>query len=233
MHSSSHDANQLDYGTLLYGGLGFNPEQQLHLQAGWLAVSFVCNVLAVLVVERMPRPYLITIGLVGCLCALVSECAIQAVYLGSDNRSALSAGVAMLYVYVFFFGVFLDGPMFFYLGEIFPTHLRSTGMTMGMASLSLANIIWLQAAPTAFVTIGWRYYLFFIIITFLSIFWVFFTFPDTRNLPLEEISRLFGDEAHPDSLVNTSSASMTEEAKADHQGHLEYNETVPSLKQPN
>lgn len=142
----------------------------------------------------MPRPTLITIGLVGAASALVVECAIQATFLGTDNRSALAAGVAMLYVYVFFYATFLDGPTFFYLGEIFPTHLRSQGMTLGMASFCLADIIWLMAAPTAFVQIGWKYYLFFIIITFLGAAWAWFTFPDTRNLPLEQIARLFGDE---------------------------------------
>lgn len=152
------------------------------------------NVLAVLIVDRLPRHHLITIGLIGALASLCAECAIQAQYLGTTNQAALRAGVAMLYVYVFFYGVFLDGPTFFYLGEIFPTHLRAQGMTMGMASLCLADIIWLQAAPTAFKSIGWRYYLFFIVITALGTVWVFFTFPDTRNLPLEEIGRLFGDE---------------------------------------
>lgn len=47
---------------------------------------------------------------------------------------------------------------YFYLGEIFPNYLRARGMALGMASLCLANIIWLQAAPTAFANIGWKYY---------------------------------------------------------------------------
>lgn len=142
----------------------------------------------------MPRPTLITIGLVGAAAALIVECAIQATFLGTDNRPALAAGVAMLYVYVFFYAMFLDGPTFFYLGEIFPTHIRSQGMTLGMASFCLADIIWLMAAPTAFQAIGWKYYLFFIIITVLGAVWAWFTFPDTRNVPLEQIARLFGDE---------------------------------------
>lgn len=41
--------------------------------------------------------------------------------------------------------------------------------------------------------IGWRYYLVFIILTFIGGFVFLFTFPDTRRLPLEEIAALFGD----------------------------------------
>jgi hypothetical protein len=212
-----------DYGTLLYSGLGYNNEQQLHLQAGWLAVSFVCNILAVIPVDRMPRPHLMTIGLVGCLAALTVEAAIQAVYLGSTNKAALAAGVAMLYVYVFFYAVFLDGPTYFYLGEILPNHIRSQGMTLGMASLCLANIIWLQAAPKAFQTIGWHYYLFFIIFTALGTVWVFFTFPDTRNLPLEEIARLFGDESHQAPAVRAHAVeAAAEDFKVEPQEQVEH-----------
>ncbi|OAL56033.1 MFS transporter [Pyrenochaeta sp. DS3sAY3a] len=200
-----------NYGTLLYGSLGFGPSQQLHFQAGWLAVSFVMNVLAVLIVDRVPRHILITIGLVGAGSSVIVECAIQANFLGSTNKSALSAGVAMLYVYVFFYGVFLDGPTYFYLGEIFPNHLRARGMALGMASLCLANIIWLQAAPTAFANIGWKYYLFSIIITFLGAIWAFTSFPDTRNVPLEEIGALFGDCRTND--LDRSSADVNDDTE--------------------
>lgn len=41
------------------------------------------------------------------------------------------------------------GIQFTYLGEFFPTHLRAKGMCLGIATMSLMNIIWLQSAPTA------------------------------------------------------------------------------------
>lgn len=103
---------RLDYGVYLYAALGFNAEKQLHLQAGWVAVAAVVNWGAVLVVDRMPRPWLITIGFAGCLGCLIAEATIQATSLNSDNQNALQAGVAMLYVFVFFYGFFLDGSTF-------------------------------------------------------------------------------------------------------------------------
>lgn len=55
--------------------------------------------------------------------------------------------------------------------------------------------MWVQAAPTAFKNIGWKFYLVFIITGALgaAVFW--FLYPDTRGLPLEEIAAVFGDEA--------------------------------------
>jgi hypothetical protein len=63
-----------------------------------------------------------------------------------------------------------------------------------MATLSLTNLMWLQAAPHAFVSIGWKFYLFFIVITGIGSLVVFIFFPDTLHKPLEEIAALFGDE---------------------------------------
>jgi hypothetical protein len=60
--------------------------------------------------------------------------------------------------------------------------------------ISLMNIIWLQSAPTAFATIGWKFYLCFIIPGTIGgvVMWVWF--PDTLGRPLEEVAEIFGDK---------------------------------------
>lgn len=55
------------------------------------------------------------------------------------------------------------------------------------------NIIWLQAAPTAFEKIGWKFYLAFIIPGTIGGLAMWFYWPDTNGLPLEEIAAIFGD----------------------------------------
>jgi len=64
---------------------------------------------------------------------------------------------------------------------------------MGMGVLSLTNIVWLQAAPTAFSSIGWKFYIFFIVFSAIGSLVALFLFPDTLHKPLEEIAALFGD----------------------------------------
>jgi hypothetical protein len=88
----------------------------------------------------------------------------------------------------------LSGTQFAYLGEIFPTHLRAKGVSLGVATISFTNIIWLQAAPTAFITIGWKFYLVFIIPGSIGAVIIWRYFPDTNGLPLEECAAIFGDE---------------------------------------
>ena len=46
----------------------------------------------------------------------------------------------------------------------------------------------------AFANIGWKFYLIFIIISGLGAIGAFFYLPETKNIPLEEMAKLFGDE---------------------------------------
>jgi len=160
------------------------------------------------------------VGVLGCMATLIVEAALIANFIPSNNQNALQAAVAMFFVFQVFYGACCDGmcspsfhrplprflhqqrlltantgTQFAYLGEIFPTHLRAKGVCLGVAMISFMNIIWLQAAPTAFVRIGWKFYLCFIIPGTIggACMWLFW--PDTRGLPLEEVAAIFGDQA--------------------------------------
>ena len=149
--------------------------------------------MALLFVERFPRPTLICIGLVGMIASVTCFTALSATYLETTNVHGLAGAVAMTFTADFFYGGFLDGPSYFYLAEIYPTHLRAQGMTFGIATLNIMSIIWLTPAPTAFNSIGWKYYLFFIIIPVIGGPIIYLLFPNTKNKALEEIAELFGD----------------------------------------
>jgi len=123
--------------------------------------------MAVFVVDVFPRPKYMAFGVAGCMISLACEAAIIANFVPSTNFVALRAGVAMLFVFEVFYAIFLDGKsyilepfltllmpfagtQFAYIGEIFPTHIRAKGICLGVSMISLANIVWLQSAPTAF-----------------------------------------------------------------------------------
>lgn len=55
------------------------------------------------------------------------------------------------------------------------------------------NIILLQSAPVAFITISWRFYLVLIIPGTIGTAIMMLYFPNTKGLPLEEIAAIFGD----------------------------------------
>jgi MFS family permease len=59
----------------------------------------------------------------------------------------------------------MDATQYVYLSEIFPTHLRSQGVAVGMFSYFVATIILLVAGPIAMDNIGWRFMLVFAVPT--------------------------------------------------------------------
>jgi MFS family permease len=183
-----------DYGALIYTRLGFGTLDVLLFLTGWTSCAFVFNIIAMTFVDRMPRNRLIALGFFVCTCSLIVEAALQAKYLKSSNKGALGAAVAMTYLYVVSYSLFLDGPTYFYIGEIWPTHLRAQGYSLGLGTLCLTQIIWGQAAPTAFAEIGWKYYIFFIIFAVLGCVVALLVFPNTLHKPLEETAAMFGDD---------------------------------------
>lgn len=182
-----------NYGPSLYKSLMFSPVKQLLYPAAWLTFAAGLNGAAILLVDRFPRNKYMAFGVLGCMLSLIVEAALVANFVPSDNHAALQAAVAMFFIFQVFYGLCLDGTQFSYLGEIFPTHLRAKGVCLGVAMISFMNIIWLQSAPTAFETIGWKFYLCFIIPGTIGAIIMWIWFPDTNGLPLEEVAAIFGD----------------------------------------
>jgi hypothetical protein len=56
------------------------------------------------------------------------------------------------------------------------------------------RLVYTQAAPVAFADVGWKYHLVFILVPAMSTPLMWFKFPETKGLSLEEIGAFFGDE---------------------------------------
>ena len=117
----------VDYGPTLYKTLGFSVVKQLLYPAGWLTFACGLNAIAMLLVDRFPRPKYMAFGVLGCMATLIVEAALVATYVTSANAAALQACVAMLFIFQVFYSICLDGTQFSYLGELWPSHVRAKG----------------------------------------------------------------------------------------------------------
>ncbi|KAK5061387.1 hypothetical protein LTR84_007929 [Exophiala bonariae] len=182
------------YGPSLYAALGFNVKQSLILQCGWIAGSIPASLTGAIMCDRFGRKPFIMTGFVGCIVSLSLLAAMQAVYAPSGtNKVGLGWAVAALYMIVIFYclGVESCGAPFY--TEIFPTHIRAKGVCFCVFVNSLANLLYLEAAPTALQNIGWKFLLVFIVVLSLGsvLYWLWI--PETRSVPLEELAAIFGD----------------------------------------
>jgi MFS family permease len=183
-----------DYGSLIYASLGYGTTQILLLQSGYQVTALVMNVVAMFIVDRMKRNRLMAVGFFLCMTTLIVETALQKNFLNTTNSSGLAAAAAILFLYVTSYSLFLDGATYFYIAELWPSHLRSQGYALGIGAFAVTNIIWLQTAPTGFAHIHWRYYIIAIVFAAVGCVVALFVFPDTLHKPLEEIAALFGDD---------------------------------------
>jgi hypothetical protein len=113
-----------------------------------------------------------------CSIALIIEAVLQKFYLGTSYLPGLNAAVAFFFIFILFYGSTVDCAAYVYVSEIWPTHLRSQGGTIAFVSYYLCAMAYNSPASLAFGTIGWKYYLVFIIVCVLSTTVILFYFPE-------------------------------------------------------
>lgn len=80
-----------------------------------------------------------------------------------------------------------------FIAEIFATHVRTKEIALGCASIMLTGVWLTFSAPIGIATIGWKYFLIFVV---LGVFYSIVQIPfikETKGVPLEEIDAIFGD----------------------------------------
>jgi MFS family permease len=141
------------------------------------------------------RRFMYMFGTFGCLITTSILCALLATYAGHPNEKGGNAGgVFIVFLYLTFQGTFCDTTMYLYVSEIFPTEIRPIGMGFSLFGQFAATIILLQTAPIGFVHIGWKYYLVIVAWCIVYLPMIYFFWPETARLSLEEISKQFGDD---------------------------------------
>jgi hypothetical protein len=185
-----------NYSVILYTNLGQRGAMPLLLSAVWLTTAgLIYNPLGAWLHDRVnSRRWMFMVGTFGCLVATSGLAGCIAQYGGTDNKAGNAAGVFFVFLYLAFQGTGQDTTMYLYVSEIFPTEVRPIGMGFSLFGQFAATIILLQTAPSGFVTIGWRYYLVIICWCVVFIPMIYFFWPETARLSLEEIAAKFGDD---------------------------------------
>ncbi|KAJ5731284.1 uncharacterized protein N7483_005792 [Penicillium malachiteum] len=117
--------------------------------------------------------------------AVCCEAAMVAEFSGTSNKIGNGFGIAFLFLFVTFYGAYV------YSAEVFPNHMRGLGIGLSIFPQFCSTLVYTQVASTAFDTVGWKYYLVFIIIPFVGAILIGFTLPEPKGLSLEDISCRF------------------------------------------
>ncbi|CDK27157.1 unnamed protein product [Kuraishia capsulata CBS 1993] len=186
-----------NYGPTIYGNLGFSSLDQLLLSAGYITSGVFLNLGCAFLLDVAGRKTLLMIGFAGAGCvAITLELVMVALYAGTNNVKGNDAAVFFIFFHILFYGGTTDATTYVYATEIWPTHIRSKGAALCTSGLFIGILAFTTGVQTAFNTIGWKYYLIFVCLSFINFWIVFFIFPETKGLSLEEIGALFGEDVN-------------------------------------
>ncbi|OIW32831.1 general substrate transporter [Coniochaeta ligniaria NRRL 30616] len=194
------------YNALLYQSLGLSNTQALIVSAAYNTFAMIANFIGATFSDRFGRRKLMLIGFTSTVIMFIIATGLVGQYNQTKTKELAAASVAMFFLYVFCYACFIDVNCWTVATEVFPTHLRSQGAGIAMSFLMSADLLWLQLSGTATATIGWKYYIVFIALTFVHIIHLWFRLPETSGVSLEDMDALFGGspEVHSDADHNST-----------------------------
>lgn len=102
--------------------------------------------------------------------------------------------VVMLFLFNFFFAIGLLAIPWLLPAEYAPLAIRTKAAALATASNWIFTFVVVEITPISIKSIGWRTYVYFAVFNAAFVPLVYFFFPETKNLSLEQVNRLFEGE---------------------------------------
>ncbi|KAK4497723.1 hypothetical protein PRZ48_010376 [Zasmidium cellare] len=150
--------------------------------------QFLMATSSVFLIDRFGRRKLLMFG---AFFMCIANAGLAGLQSHADNRTA--AGCSLIFYFMalaaFPIGLFLIP--FLYSSEIAPLRIRTKVTAMSGCSNWLFNFLVAEITPTAFKSIGWKYYLVYVCTNLLTLVFVYLLLPETRDRTLEDIDAFF------------------------------------------
>ncbi|OJJ60628.1 hypothetical protein ASPSYDRAFT_56159 [Aspergillus sydowii CBS 593.65] len=109
----------------------------------------------------------------------------------AEEKEAGSASVAFFFLFMLIFGASTNCVPWVYGPELLPMHVRTKGNAIGISANWLWNFFVAMIGPTLITDLQWKGYLIFMFMNLAFLPILYFYYPETANLSLEEIDSLF------------------------------------------
>ncbi|KAK7403002.1 hypothetical protein QQX98_011243 [Neonectria punicea] len=152
---------------------------------------FFSSLIPIWIIDRVGRRRLMMFAAAG-------QCACMAILAGTVSDGSASAGIVatvMLFLFNFFFAVGLLAIPWLLPAEYAPLAIRTRAAALATASNWIFTFLVVEIVPVSFENIGWKTYVYFSVFNLCFIPMIYFLYPETRFLSLEQIDKLFtGDK---------------------------------------
>lgn len=162
------------------------------LVAGANGIAYFLSTFPVVwVLDRLGRRKLMLFAVIGQSCCM----AILAGTVSDGGKSAGIVAAIMLFLFNFFFAIGLLAIPWLLPAEYAPLAIRTKAASLATASNWIFTFLVVEIVPVSINSIGWRTYIYFAVFNAFFVPIIYFFYPETKNLSLEEIDRLFtGDK---------------------------------------
>jgi len=188
--------------------------------AGFVQLMFVIGcLLPSLRLDQMGRRKTMMYGCFG-----LGVCMMLVAILLSFHKKNTSIGaVAFFFVYMLIFGASINVVPWVYGPEVLPLEARTRGTAISVSSHWMWNFFVVMITPVLINRLDWKTYLVFMCTNLVFVPIIFFFYPETSNLSLEEIDKLFikPGEYDDESVESGEAGISAEEMKAAETRHVE------------
>jgi sugar porter (SP) family MFS transporter len=150
------------------------------------ATNLVATLLAMSVIDKFGRKKLLLVGTVGLAVCLTT---ISILFFTHKHLSWL---VWLLMAYIAFFAVSQGAVVWVYISEVFPNRVRAKGQSLGSSAHWIFNALISFVFPVMAKTSGAYPFVFFAAMMVLDFFLVFFYYPETSGISLEQMQHKLG-----------------------------------------
>ncbi|GAM36400.1 glucose transporter [Talaromyces pinophilus] len=175
------------YSVTIFKQIGIDGTDTLRYQAINSIIGLLGEFLLMVVVDKMGRRKIVVGGnLAMCLTYVISTILLAQFPPETNNAGAHWGFIIMTWIYNFCFSCTWMIP-----AEIFDMATRAKGVAIGcMVSFAFNTMIG-QVTPIGMANSGWRFYILFVVCNFANAIFFWAMLPETKQLPLEEMKKLF------------------------------------------
>jgi len=185
----------LYYAPTIFQGLGLSSNSISLLATGVVGiVMFIATIPAVMYVDSWGRKPVLITGAIGMAACHFIIAGIVASFSDDwpNHQGAGWAACVMVWLFVIHFGYSWGPCAWIVVAEIWPLSNRPYGIALGASSNWMNNFIVGQVTPDMLTHLKYGTYIFFGLFTAMGAAFIFFFFPETKGLTLEEMDILFG-----------------------------------------
>ncbi|WWC70481.1 uncharacterized protein I206_104432 [Kwoniella pini CBS 10737] len=151
---------------------------------------FLSSLIPIWIIDRVGRRKLM-------LFAAAGQCACMAILAGTTSVSFVGTGIVaavMLFLFNFFFAVGLLAIPWLLPAEYAPLPIRASAAALASASNWIFTFLVVEITPVSIKSIGYRTYIYFCVFNACFLPLIYFFYPETAKLTLEQIDLLFTGE---------------------------------------